>query len=492
MYFIGTRGEGRVTAAEAVVRGLAADGGLFVPEYFPQLSAEECEGMLGMDYAERAALILGKFFDTFGKEELLSALKSAYSGFEGGDPAPLVRPDDGLYLLELFHGPTCACPDLSMAALPYLLRESLKELGWKTKPLILTATSGDAGKSALEYLGEYKNVVFYPEEGVSKMQKLQLCTQEGEGIDVCAVRGSTDDCVAGMKKLFAAEELSKELAAKGYFLTTASGANFGRLAGQIVCFFSAYCDLVASRQIKWGDAVDICVAAGDLGNLLAAYYAKKMGLPLGMLLGASNKNCTFTDLWKHGTFNRNRPLFRTMSPSLDLLVPSDLERLIFELSGRQGALTKERMAQAAATGKFSLRTEELAALKHEIFAGATSEDDTVECVYEFFEELGYPMDPHTGVAMNVARKYTRSLPEDAPRHPMVVVATASPYKFPQDVLYALTGNDVKDSYKGIKRVHLLTAMKVPESLKAIRYKPILFKTVVPPDKMLQEVKRSIV
>ncbi len=487
MYFIGTRG-GRVTAAEAVVRGVALDGGLYVPEYFPHVSEEEFEAMLGMDYAERAALILGKYFE-FDGEETLTALKAAYAGFEGGDPAPLIRTDEGLYLLELFHGPTCAAADLTLGIFPYLLQASRKALGIGQSPLVLVAAEGDACKAALErFSGDaaVRVAAFYPEEGVSKMQKLQICTQDGENLEAVAVRGSYDDCRSGAEKIAASAACREQLGARGFALTAAD-ANFALLAPQIVCFFSAYCDLVAMGQIKRGDVVDFSIPADNSGLLIAAYYAKKMGLPAGTIVGASNKNCAVADLWKHGTFNRNRPLFRTMSSALDLLVPCGFERLIFELSGRNAALTQERMAQLAAAGKFTVRAEELSAFRRDFFAGASSEDDTVECVYDFFEEFGYPMDPHTGVAMSVARKYAQSLPEDAHRPPMVVTAAASPYKFPQDVLYALTGNDVKDSYKGVKRIHLLTAMKVPESLKAIRYKPIRFKSTVSAEKMFEAI-----
>ena len=497
MQFISTRGEEKVTGAEAIVKGIAADGGLFVPASFPAVSQEELESMLGMDYPERAAFILHKYLDEYDKDELLAALKKAYAQFEGGDAAPLVRVENGMYMLELFHGPTCAFKDMALTVLPYLLRKGCDLCGIKEKILILVATSGDTGKAALEGFKDadgIKIMVFYPDDGVSKMQKLQMCTQEGNNVNVVAVKGNFDDCQTGVKKIFGSAECKKKLAEKGYLLSSANSINFGRLAPQICYYFSAYCDLVTSDQIKMGDKVNFTVPTGNFGNILAGYYAKKMGLPVGTLVCASNKNNVLTDFWNKGTYDVKRPFYKTMSPSMDILVSSNLERLIFELSGRDAALTKERMASLAATGRYSLRAEELQKIRSEFFAAYAGEGDTVDCIYEFFDEYGYPMDTHTGVAMSVAQRYEEKMKKGNPKEalpPMVVVSTASHYKFPQDVLYALTGNDVKDSFKGIKRINLLTAMKVPEALKAIRYKPILFKQTTVPDKMFDEVLKFV-
>ena len=492
MQFISTRGEERVSGAQAIVQGIAKDGGLFVPAEFPTVTGEELERMLEMDYPERAALILSKYFDEYDHDELLARLEEAYSQFEDGDPAPLVKVENGMFMLELFHGPTCANKDLSIAVLPYLLQKGCEILGINENILLLTATSGDAGKAALECFRDLERVkvaVFYPDDGVSKMQKLQLGTQDGENLNVTAVRGSFDDCKAGVRKIFASEKCVNALREKGYLLSTAESLNFGVLAPQICYFFSAYLDLVSSEQIKLGDRVNFAMPAANFGNIIAAYYARRMGLPVGTLVCASNKNCALTDFLRRGTFDGKRSLHKTMSPSLDVLVPANLERLLFETSGRDALLTSERMTALSQTGKYSVRAEEIKELSQLIFAGFTSEDDTVDCMYEFFTEYGYPMDTHTGVAMNVALKYEEKTEDDinAERRPMVVVAAASPYKFPQDVLYALTGNDVKDSFKGVKRINLLTAMKVPECLKAIRYKPPRFKTVISADKMLQEI-----
>lgn len=488
MNFISTRGAQRVTGAQAIVQGIADDGGLFVPEKFPAVSRGELESMLGMDYAERTAFVLSKYLDDYDKDELLEAVRSAYSRFEGDDPAPLVRIEGGLYILELFHGPTCAFKDMALTVLPYLLKKGCEIVGIEEKVLVLVATSGDTGKAALEGFKNAEGVkimTFYPEEGVSKMQKLQMCTTDGDNVNVVAVNGNFDDCQTGVKKIFNSAECKAALKEKGYLLSSANSINFGRLAPQIAYYFSAYCDLISSNQIQMGDEVDFAVPTGNFGNILAAYYAKKMGLPVGRLVCASNRNNVLTLFFGSGTYDTKRPFYRTMSPSMDILVSSNLERLIFEFSGRDAKLTAERMAALSEKGKYSVRTDELLAMKENFYAGCASEDDTVECIYEFFEEYGYPMDTHTGVGMRVAQKYAEEEAEE--KRPMVVVSTASPYKFPQDVLYALTGNDVKDSFKCIKRINLLTAMKVPESLKAIRYLPVRFKTSTTPAKMFEEV-----
>ncbi len=496
MYFISTRGEEKVTGAQAVVQGIAGDGGLFVPEVFPTVPPEEIERMCEMDYAERAAYLLSKFFDEFEEDGLLEACRAAYRRFEGNDAAPLLRMDNGMYMLELFHGPTCAFKDVALTLMPYLLKKSCEKAGVKEKILILTATSGDTGKAALEGFKDQEGVkicVFYPEEGVSKMQKLQMCTTEGNNIDVVAVRGNFDDCQRAVKNIMNSAEKREEISKRGYILSSANSINIGRLLPQVVYYFSAYCDLLSSDQLKMGEKVVFAVPTGNFGNILAGYYAERMGLPVETLVCASNKNCALTDLLKTGTYNVKRPFFRTMSPSMDILISSNLERLIFELSGRNAELTASRMQSLSVSEKYSLRAEELKELKSLIYAGCTNESDTVETIYDFFMDYGYPMDPHTGVAMSVAQRYEAMIEEDkdAEKHPIIVLSTASPYKFPQDILYALTGNDVKDSYKGVKRIHLLTAMKVPECLKEIRYKPILFKTVVSCDKMYDEVLKFI-
>ena len=492
MKFISTRGGECVTGAQAIARGIAADGGLFVPETFPEVTRAELSEMLSMSYAERAAAVLHKFLDEYDYEGLKAACEEAYSRFEDGDAAPLVKIDAGLYMLELFHGPTCAFKDLALTLLPYLLRKGCDIAGVKEKVLILVATSGDTGKAALEGFKDadgIKIMVFYPSDGVSKMQKLQMATQEGSNVNVLAVRGNFDECQSAVKKIFTSEQCKAELKEKGYILSSANSINFGRLAPQIAYYFSAYLDLVSSGQIETGEPVNFAVPTGNFGNILAAYYAKRMGLPVGKLICASNKNNVLTDFVRTGVYDRRREFFKTMSPSMDILISSNLERLLFELSGREPQRVKLRMDKLASEGVYELYDEEREKVQELFWADFCGEDETVETIYEFFEEYQYPMDTHTACAMYAASNYIAQHEKDAA--PMVVVSTASPYKFPQDVMYAVTGNDIKDSFKAIKHLNIATAMKVPASLSKLRDKPIRFKETADKEKLYAEVLKFV-
>lgn len=493
MKFISTRGGECVTGAQAIAQGIAKDGGLFVPETFPSVSEQEMEEMLGMSYAERAAAVLHKYLDEYDPEGLKAACEKAYSQFDEGDAAPLVKIDESLYMLELFHGPTCAFKDLALTLLPYLLRKGCDICGLKEEVLILVATSGDTGKAALEGFKNAEGVkimVFYPDDGVSKMQKLQMATQEGDNVNVLAVRGNFDECQSAVKKIFTSEECKEELLKKGVILSSANSINFGRLAPQIAYYFSAYLDLVSSEQIKMGEKVDFCVPTGNFGNILAAYYAKRMGLPVGRLLCASNKNKILTDFIRTGVYDKRREFYKTMSPSMDILISSNLERLLFELSGREPQRVKMRMEKLASDGVYELYDEEREQIKELLWADFCGEDETVETIYEFFEEYQYPMDTHTACAMYAAGNYMAN-DDTKDGNPMVVVSTASPYKFPQDVMYAITGNDIKDSFKAIKHLNIATAMKVPANLSKLRDKPVRFKEVADKDELYAEVLKFI-
>lgn len=491
MYFVSTRGNERVTGAQAIVQGLAEDGGLFVPETFPTVTETELQSMAEMNYSERAAFIIGKYLDEFDGEFLKESCAKAYSVFEGTDPAPLVRIDEGIYILELFHGPTCAFKDMALTLLPYLLKKSCELTGVKEDILILTATSGDTGKAALEGFKDVagtKVAVFYPDEGVSKMQRLQMCAQDGNNVFVAGVKGNFDDCQRAVKKMFSSEDFKAELREKGLTLSSANSINFGRLVPQIAYYFSAYIDLISSDQIQSGEKVDFAVPTGNFGDILAGWYAKKMGLPVRKLLCASNRNRVLTEFFNKGIYDAQRTFYRTMSPSMDILVSSNLERLLFEVSGRNAELTSERMKVLSERGGYEISASERASLEKDFFATFASEDETVEAMYEVFEEYGYPMDTHTGVAMHATNVF-REKRDEKDSTPTVVLSTANPYKFPQDVLYALSGNDVKDSFKGIKRLNLLTAMKPPKCLLDLRYKAIRFKQTLPADdkKMCLEI-----
>ncbi len=479
-----TRGGEKVTGAEAIVKGLADNGGLYVPESFPIVTKEELSSMAEMSYAERAAFVLGKYLaDDLDEEFLKQTCEKAYANFEGKDPVPLVKVSGNLYVLELFHGPTCAFKDMALTVLPYLMKKSLEVTGVQEEILILAATSGDTGKAALEGFKDVpgtKVAVFYPDEGVAKMQRLQMSTQEGNNVCVASVEGNFDDCQRAVKRMFASPDFNAELQKKGVRLSSANSINFGRLAPQIAYYFSAYLDLLTSGQIEEGDGVDFVVPTGNFGDILAGWYAKKMGLPVRKLVCASNRNKVLADFFKNGTYSVKREFYRTMSPSMDILVSSNLERLLFEISGRDAALTASRMQDLQEKKEYTITTAEKKALDEQFFGGFASEDDTVEAMYEIFDEYGYAMDTHTGVALSFMMDYREQLEKEDEKDdtPVVVLSTANPYKFPQDVLYALSGNDVKDSFKGIKRLHLLTAMKPPKSLTELRYKTPRFKTKV--------------
>ena len=492
MKFVSTRGGEKITCTQAIVRGLSSNGGLYVPEKFPFVSREELESLLELSYAERAAKVLIKFLDEFDEKELLSACEEAYSRFEKNDPAPLVKIDDGVFMLELWHGPTCAFKDMALTLLPYLLRKSCDICGIKEEILILVATSGDTGKAALEGFKDAQGVkitVFYPSEGVSKMQKLQMSTQDGKNVNVVAVKGNFDDCQTAVKEIFSNEAYAEQLKEKGVILSSANSINFGRLAPQIAYYFSAYADLVSSEQIQMGEEVDFVVPTGNFGNVLAGYYAKRMGLPIRRLHCASNENKVIADFLATGVYDMNREFYKTTAPSMDILLSSNLERLLFEASGRNAKLTAQRMAQLKEKGKYQITSEELGFIQQTFDGGYADEETSVEAMYGVFEEVGYVMDTHTGCAMKVALDWFAKNKKDETK--TVIVSTANPYKFPQDVLYAVTGNDVKDSFKGIKRLHAATAMAVPKCLSELRDKPVRFSKTVDGKKLFNEILEFI-
>lgn len=491
MKFISTRGGESVSGAQAIVKGLSDKGGLFVPEKFPRVSLQEIENMCGQSYPERAATVLCKLLDDYGESELKAACEQAYAKFEG-DPAPLVKLDDGVYMLELFHGPTCAFKDMALTLLPYLLRKGCDMCGIKDEILVLTATSGDTGKAALEGFKDVKGVkiaVFYPAEGVSGMQKLQMCTQDGGNVNVVAVKGNFDDCQTAVKEIFSNAEYAKILAKKKVRLSSANSINFGRLAPQIAYYFSAYADLLSSDQITPGEQIDFTVPTGNFGNILAGYYAKLMGLPVRRLHCASNKNNVLCDFFNKGEYDINREFYKTTSPSMDILVSSNLERLLFEISGRDAELTAARMSALKTEGKYTVTDAEREKLAATFDGGCADDDECVEAMYDVFIDTGYTMDTHTGCAMKVAVDWFEKNKKDETR--MVIVSTANPYKFPQDVLYAITGNDAKDSFKCIKRLHAATAMAVPKQLSSLRDKPVRFNTTADAGKLFDEVLKFL-
>ena len=480
MYYISTRnGKTRVTGAEAIVRGIAPDGGLFVPETFPTVSAAERGSLIDMSYPERAAFIIGKFLPEL-KDGLGEWCEKAYSRFDG-DPAPLVKIEDNYYILELWHGPTHAFKDIALTLLPYLLTGSKKALKREDKTLILVATSGDTGKAALEGFRDVDGtacMVFYPSGGVSRLQQLQMQTQEGDNVFVSAIDGNFDDAQTAVKKVFADEGIKDNLAALGYNLSSANSINFGRLVPQIAYYFSAYADLVDGGEIEDGDKVAFAVPTGNFGNILACYYAMRMGLPVERLVCASNSNNVLTDFFDSGIYDMNREFQKTISPSMDILVSSNFERLLFEISGRNASLTAERMNALKTTGKYSVSDEELCALSEMFFADYSTDDMTRETIGGFFEDTGYILDPHTAVAVSAADAYVG---DDA--IPIVVVGTASPYKFVGSVLEALGESVPKSEASALEKLENITALPLPESLSELSKKAVRFGGTISKDEI---------
>lgn len=492
MEFISTRGGAKVDcAAKAIAKGLAEDGGLFVPEHFPHISLEDLNALTDKDYAERACFVLHRFLNEYDRQELLNACKNAYAKFEESDAAPLVKLDNNLFIMELFHGPTLAFKDVALTLLPFLLRKGCDISGIEEEVLILVATSGDTGKAALEGFKDAKGIkvmVFYPSEGVSDMQKLQMCTQEGENVSVVAIKGNFDDCQTAVKNIFVSREFNDKLHKKGVILSSANSMNFGRLVPQITYYFSAYVDLLSSGEIKLGDKINFVVPTGNFGNILAGYYAKQMGLPINKLVCASNSNKVLTDFFIGGTYDANREFFKTVSPSMDILISSNLERLIFELSNRDCELTKRRMQELKENSKYSLTKAEKDKLCADFDAGFTDESECLSTIGDVFEEYGYVLDTHTAVAYNVYEEFIQKTKNE---NAVVILSTASPYKFAHDVLFAIDDKAPEDAFKCAKILFEISANPIPEQIASLRNKEKRFNKVIEKTQTADEVLEFI-
>ena len=452
-----------ISSAEAIVKGISPEGGLFVPVQFPKIDGKTIEDMIDMEYPQRAAFILNKYLDDFTYDELLSYAEAAYAKFEDGDAAPVVALDDNFFILELWHGPTHAFKDIALTLLPYLLTAAKKKIGNDKKTLILVATSGDTGKAALEGFKDVDGtdiMVFYPSEGVSEMQKLQMQTQTGNNVCVGAINGNFDDAQSAVKKIFTDKDINKELADIGYELSSANSINWGRLAPQIVYYISAYCDLVSGGLIENGDKVNFSVPTGNFGDILAGYYAYKMGLPVGKLIVASNSNNVLTDFFNSGVYDIDgREFFKTMSPSMDILISSNLERLLYHLTGDPEKVAAW-MKELKENKKFEIDLKLLE--KEDIFAADFVDDETSEtCMQNFFEVYDYALDPHTSVGMQAYNDYAYS---EEDYTPTVILSTASPYKFPSDVYRAVSKFVENDPFVAAKKLYDLSAEPIPEDI----------------------------
>lgn len=479
MNYISTRDKSeKCSGAEAIVRGLAPDGGLYVPESLPRLSKEDFINLVKEDYPARAARVLSLLLSDYSFDELLDYTTKAYSRFYGDDPCPLVNIDEGVYVLELWHGPTCAFKDMALTMLPHLLTAARKKVGEKDKTLIMVATSGDTGKAALEGFKDVEGtniIVFYPSKGVSDMQKLQMKTQTGENVCVCAIEGNFDDTQNAVKNIFADKAINDEIHAKGFKLSSANSINWGRLAPQIAYYVSAYCDLIESGKIEYGDKVNFCVPSGNFGNILAAYYAMQMGVGVNRLICASNVNHVLTDFFRTGTYDINREFHKTISPSMDILISSNLERLLFEVSGRDDKLTAERMNALKKQGKYSVSDKELKALKALFSVGYTDDEETKDTIAFAMDEFGYLMDTHTAVAYGVYCDYADETGDETPT---VVVSTANAYKFPADVYEAVSGNRIDDAFEATEKLNEETGEEIPEPLSGLKERPVRFEEVI--------------
>ena len=467
----------KYSAAEVIKMGLAPDGGLFIPESIPALTAEEIAALCGDSYPVRAAKILGKFLTDYTYEELLSDCEAAYaeSSFPGG-AAPLVHVHDQVYSLELWHGPTAAFKDMALQIMPRLLSRAIVKTGETRDALILVATSGDTGKAALEGykdIDRIKIMVFYPVDGVSRVQKLQMATQTGSNVNVCAIRGNFDDAQTGVKKIFGDADMAAALNAKGYVLSSANSINWGRLAPQIVYYVSAYCDLLNKGALKMGETMDVCVPTGNFGNIFAGYIAKLMGLPVRHFVCASNKNNILTDFLRTGTYDRNRDFHLTMSPSMDILISSNLERLLCFTAGEER--TAAYMESLKKDGAYTVEAEVLAAINDNFSGYFADETATAETIKTYFEQYGYLADTHTAVALSAAEQYIATLNEV---RPTVVDSTASPYKFAADVYESLGKAQPADPLAALDELAAATATEIPYPLRGLGQREVRFTQVI--------------
>ncbi|MCR4672872.1 MAG: threonine synthase [Lachnospiraceae bacterium] len=471
-----TRGDEYCTASQAVIKGLASDGGLYVPTEFPvfQKSLEE---MSRMDYRELAYNVMSLYLTDYTEEELRYCVNNAYDEkFDTPAIAPL-REAGGAYYLELFHGRTLAFKDMALSILPYLMTTAAKKNNITDKIVILTATSGDTGKAALAGFADVPGtgiIVFYPKDGVSRVQELQMVTQKGANTLVAGIHGNFDDAQAGVKKMFSDKDLEKLLAAKGYRFSSANSINVGRLVPQVVYYVHAYTELMRRGVISAGDPVNLCVPTGNFGNILAAYFAKRSGLPVNKLILASNKNKVLTDFFNTGTYDRNREFYVTSSPSMDILVSSNLERLIYLIDGCSSELTADLMAKLSKAGKYEI-TQEMMEQLVDFYAGFATEEDTLAEIGKLYEETGYVTDTHTAVAGSVYRSYKAGTGDTTPT---VITSTASPYKFSAAVVGAIEGDiSGKSDDELIARLSALSGTEIPDAVASLSSAPVLHKTV---------------
>ena len=487
MMFFSTRDPEKklYSASQVIKQGLADDGGLFVPDSIPAVTLEQIAELADKSYPEKAATILSEFLSDYTYEELLEDATAAYSptGFPDG-AAPLKKVRDGLYSLELWRGPTAAFKDMALQIMPRLLSRALVKTGEENTALILVATSGDTGKAALEGhkdIDKVKIMVFYPVDGVSKVQKLQMVTQTGSNVNVCAIKGNFDDAQTGVKRIFSDPEAKAKLLESGYVLSSANSINWGRLAPQIVYYFHSYCELLKSGEITLGEAINVCVPTGNFGNIFAAYIAKMMGLPIDKMVCASNSNNVLTDFIESGVYDRNRSFHLTMSPSMDILISSNLERLLYFTAGTEA--TAAYMKQLSETGRYEISADVKQIIRSNFAGYCADENETAKTLRSYYNN-GYLADTHTSVALCCADKY---LADTKDEKKMVVVSTASPYKFAADVYKSITATDAPEGTAALDALRDLSGMEISYPLRDLDKRTVNFDTVVEKEQMLDEV-----
>ena len=496
MFYKSTRDSSiRVESAAAIAKGISEEGGLFVPESIPSISMDELKSLAGMNYAQRAAFVFSKYLTDYTDAELRYCTESAYTtkAFDTENIAEIAHLFEGTYMLELWHGPTCAFKDMALQILPYFLTTAVKKLNMDKKVVILVATSGDTGKAALEGFKDVPGteiMVFYPVEGVSDMQKRQMVTQEGENVTVCAVKGNFDDCQSGVKKIFTDHTVLDALEKGGMTFSSANSINWGRLVPQIVYYVSSYVSLAESGEIAYGDLLNVVVPTGNFGNILAAYYAKMMGVPLGKLICASNINKVLTDFIRTGVYNRNRQFYPTTSPSMDILISSNLERLLYLLTGEDDAQIREWFTALAEKGTYEVTDAVKAKLPEQFYGGFCDDAETKATIAELYQKYGYTCDTHTAVAVKVYEDYRK---ETGDTTKTLIASTASPFKFSASVLDALGKKpaDGTDEYDMVELLHEVSSMEIPQSLAALKTKPRRFDGSIDKSEMQQFVLQEL-
>lgn len=488
MKYISTRGgeAGGVSSAYAIKTGLAADGGLYMPENIPTVSPDFLLELATLSYPERAAKILSLFLEDYTYEELLADASAAYSKEKfTPSPAPISSLGNNTYMLELWHGPTCAFKDMALQIMPRLFVRALKKCGETRCALILVATSGDTGKAALEGYRDVSGTkikVFYPIDGVSRVQKKQMQTQEGSNVSISGIVGNFDDAQTGVKQIFSDADFARTLDSEGVFLSSANSINWGRLVPQIVYYVSAYCDMYASGAIKMSEEIDVCVPTGNFGNIFAAYIAKLMGVPIKTLVCASNKNNVLTDFLSDGEYNKNRDFHTTMSPSMDILISSNLERLLYTVVGCEK--TSEYMKKLSENGRYKLDACDFKKISENFVGYYTDEDECESTVRFTYENVGSLIDTHTAVAVSAAKRYAQ---DKKPGRKMLVVSTASPYKFAADVYASLGAERPEDDLLAPEMLEAHTGVAMPLPLAALKNKVAIHTGVIEKDDMKKSV-----